>query len=489
MAINPNIALSFQGPKFEDPVNRLAQFEQLRQYQQNAMLKEQEMRLNQQKLESQNALKNLYASGQPVTLQQAMKAGGLEGAKFYADIKSAEEKELKAKSAATKAFDDALKSAKSVFSSTQDNRESYSQAYENVINRFPDLKPYIETPDMFKPGRRGTLQRLTISANDLLSNENKRNETAMAAVQNLVNQANNLSSEIFKVTPEGVTVEDPYAKAQYRQLVGRLNQILQEGGFPISGMQDVTAGTPSAATGLGSKTPVGSGVLEQPVDTATTPLPPSPAPEAGMPVARAGGIIPEEIASAKARVEGKKKEAELTAISDKQKQNNINMARRLLDRVGYDPETDTSTTEELIAGSSGGGIDTLISNAARAVGYTTPGMANIGQLKALSSEITKDFLGGNLGAGISNPDRDFIQQMSGDIGNPNLTTGERVAAFRQFIIGLKKIAEQGYYINPKTGLPDGGAAASAPTKASSSNSQSGFEMGDGWSVTVKKEDK
>ena len=468
MAINPNIALSFQGPKFEDPVNRLAQFEQLRQYQQNAMLKEQEMRLNQQKLASQNALKNFYASGEPVNLQQAMKVGGLEGVKFYTDIKSAEEKDRKARSAATKAFDDALNSAKGVFSLTQDNRESYAKAYENVINRFPELKDYIETPDMFKPGRGGTLQRLTISANDLLSNENKRTETALASVQNLVNQANNLSSKIFKVTPEGVAVEDPYAKAQYQQLVGRLNQILQEGGFPISGMQDVTG---AAQPGAGFRGAVDPAILGQPVDTGTMPPPPSQAPEAGMPAARAGGSIPEQIAGAKARVEGQEKEAELTAISNKQKEKNINMAKRLLDRVGYDPETDTSTTEELIAGSSGGGIDTAIADISRFLGYTTPGMANIGQLKALSSEITKDFLGGNLGAGISNPDRDFIQQMSGDIGNPNLTTGERTSAFRQFIIGLKKIAEQGYYINPQTGLPDDAAAASAPAKASSSKSQ------------------
>lgn len=468
MAINPNIALSFQGPKFEDPVNRLAQFEQLRQYRQNAMLKEQEMRLNQQKLESQNALKNLYASGQPVTLQQAMGAGGLEGAKFYADIKSAEEKELKAKSASIKAFDDALKSAKSVFSSTQDNRESYAQAYENVINKFPDLKPYIETPDTFKPGRGGTLQRLTISANDLLSNENKRNETAAAAVQNLINQANSLSSKIFKVTPEGVAVEDPYAKAQYQQIVGRLNQILQEGGFPISGMQDVTARAPSAATGLGSKTPIGSGVLEQPVDTATTPPPPSPAPEAGMPVARAGGSITEQIAGAEATIAAAKKQAESEEGLGAEQEAARRKALSILDQVGYDPETGKTVTEDQILKSVGSGIESkILVPLARLVNYTTGPMKESAKTMQTGKSLVVKYLG-SLGAQISDADREFYESIIGRIGDESLTTEERAEAFRQFINGVALTAKQGYAREPFLQKP---SSAPSSQKASSNSSQ------------------
>lgn len=62
MPINPAIAMGYQAPKFEDPMNRLVQMEQLKAYQQNALAKQMEMQNAQETLDQQRGLRN-YLSG------------------------------------------------------------------------------------------------------------------------------------------------------------------------------------------------------------------------------------------------------------------------------------------------------------------------------------------------------------------------------------------------------------------------------------------
>lgn len=78
MAINPAIAMSFQAPKFEDPMNRLVQMEQLKAYQQNALAKQMEMETAKTALEQQKGLRNYLAgmkSGQDVNINDLAQFG------------------------------------------------------------------------------------------------------------------------------------------------------------------------------------------------------------------------------------------------------------------------------------------------------------------------------------------------------------------------------------------------------------------------------
>ena len=61
MPINPAIAMSFQAPKFEDPMNNLIKMEQIKAYQQNALAKQLEAEVAQESLGQQRGLSNYLA--------------------------------------------------------------------------------------------------------------------------------------------------------------------------------------------------------------------------------------------------------------------------------------------------------------------------------------------------------------------------------------------------------------------------------------------
>jgi hypothetical protein len=452
MAINPNIALSFQAPKIDDPLNKLAQMEQIKAYRQNALAKQMEMDAAVREREVTNALRQRLASGKELGLAEAA-SFGKPGMEMYQSMATAEAQQQSRQANRAKFLNEKIKQYSGMLANVS-TPEQYAQVRNMATQDVPEFDKTWVSPDQWTQDWNDK----TVAGTSAIT---KRLEMSFKRPFEIEKEINDLTSNMY--TPEGVM------KPEVLERVGELRGMLAEMG---GGQQAAPAFAPSPKAAAPT-------VLEQPVIGGKQPAPPSPSfsSEPGIPLSRE-----EATSQAKATQVGTKKAAELEAISKADRESNIRMAKRLLDRVGYNPETDSSTTEELIAGSSGGGIDTLIADAARAVGFTTPGMANIGQLKTLSSEITKDFLGGKLGAGISNPDRDFIQQMSGDIGNPNLTTGERVAAFKQFVVGLKKIAEQGYYINPQTLKPDSGSAAPASSgRASATKPASGSEMG-GWVI-------
>ena len=65
MPINPAIAMSFQAPKFEDPMNNLIKMEQIKAYQQNALAKQLEAEVAQESLGQQRGLRNYLAGLEP----------------------------------------------------------------------------------------------------------------------------------------------------------------------------------------------------------------------------------------------------------------------------------------------------------------------------------------------------------------------------------------------------------------------------------------
>jgi hypothetical protein len=135
-------------------------------------------------------------------------------------------------------------------------------------------------------------------------------------------------------------------------------------------------------------------------------------------------------------------------------------AQAFLTSAGYDPKTGSDTVSKLIPKSTGGLLQTAVAKTAGAFNITTSGQEAIGQLASRSSKLVLDLLGGKLGAGVSNADREFMLQAVGDIGNSLLPTGVRLAAWNDLMNRMKTAA-------------GGGAAPAAPTAAGPRKTKSG----------------
>jgi len=101
----------------------------------------------------------------------------------------------------------------------------------------------------------------------------------------------------------------------------------------------------------------------------------------------------------------------------------------VLKSIGYNAETGEDDVSKAIAASTSGGAQADIAAIMRYFGGTTKGMQAIGKLQTVASRLTTEILGGRLGAGISNTDREFILQGLGNIGDPTLTASERLAGW------------------------------------------------------------
>jgi hypothetical protein len=138
-------------------------------------------------------------------------------------------------------------------------------------------------------------------------------------------------------------------------------------------------------------------------------------------------------------------------------------AQAFLTSAGYDPETGADAVSKLIPKSTGGLLQTAGAKAAGALNITTSGQEAIGQLASRSSKLVLDLLGGKLGAGVSNADREFMLQAVGDIGNSLLPTGVRLAAWNDLMSRMKTAA----------GGASAAASAAAPAAAGPRKTKSG----------------
>ena len=102
---------------------------------------------------------------------------------------------------------------------------------------------------------------------------------------------------------------------------------------------------------------------------------------------------------------------------------------KALKSAGYDPETGKDTISGLIQQSTGSYAGAATDLAGRAVGISTGGAKAIASLKTYESKLTQDLLGGKMGAGISNADRDFIVAGIGQIADSTLPVETRQAAW------------------------------------------------------------
>ena len=129
-----------------------------------------------------------------------------------------------------------------------------------------------------------------------------------------------------------------------------------------------------------------------------------------------------------------------------------------LENSGYDPKTGEDDITRLLNKAAGGIVKRGLNEAARAFDITTPTMEAGAALKSRASEAVLDFLGGRLGAGVSNADREFMLQRAGDIGNENLSVDERRAAWLDVRKRMERAAGQ---------APTSAMAPSLPVQAPS----------------------
>ena len=140
-----------------------------------------------------------------------------------------------------------------------------------------------------------------------------------------------------------------------------------------------------------------------------------------------------------AEADRKAKEAQANAAKadkDDPAQNALN----IVNRIGIDLNDDNDRVSQLIRGSTSGALENFGARTfANITGRPTPGLENLGALRTIASDLTLEMTGGSLGNQISNADRDFIEQRMGAVGNPELTAGERLSAFREVKGRLRRI--------------------------------------------------
>ena len=116
-------------------------------------------------------------------------------------------------------------------------------------------------------------------------------------------------------------------------------------------------------------------------------------------------------------------------------------ARKILKAVNYDSKKKTDDIAKLIDKSTSGLLQNAVAQGYGAVtGDATTGRQAIGQLVTEANKLTTDLMGGKLGSGISNADRDFILGQLGDVGNANTPAPERRAAWNKAISRLNAVA-------------------------------------------------
>jgi hypothetical protein len=137
-----------------------------------------------------------------------------------------------------------------------------------------------------------------------------------------------------------------------------------------------------------------------------------------------------------------------------------------LKSAGYDPETGQDEISELIKQSTSGGFQKLGAGVAEVFGQSTTGNQAIQTLATRANRMTLALMGGKLGAGISNADREFILAQLGGIADSSKSAETRLAAWNDVI---KVLRREGEIPEPKV--------KETPTPASTPNN--------GWAIRPK----
>lgn len=113
--------------------------------------------------------------------------------------------------------------------------------------------------------------------------------------------------------------------------------------------------------------------------------------------------------------------------------------------TGFDFTSGKDPVADLIRKSTSGGAEKLGADIVGFIpesmgGGATKGMEAIGALEVIASELTLALLPGNkLGAGVSNEDRKMFEKLVGEMANPNIPAGKRLAAWGQLKARMGRI--------------------------------------------------
>jgi hypothetical protein len=117
----------------------------------------------------------------------------------------------------------------------------------------------------------------------------------------------------------------------------------------------------------------------------------------------------------------------------------VKAAREVLKTAGFDPKTGTDDVKKLIRESTGSYLGAAVDAGGRVFGSSTKGADAIGQLKTFETKIALDLIGGKLGAGISNADRDFIIAGLGQISDNTVPRDTREKAWDRVVERMKRV--------------------------------------------------
>lgn len=131
--------------------------------------------------------------------------------------------------------------------------------------------------------------------------------------------------------------------------------------------------------------------------------------------------------------------AEMAADTEKQARG----ARQVLSQLKFDKEG-VDDISKMINESTSGFVQNWNSKLwGAATGSATSGQEAIQKLKAFSAQMTMDLMGGKLGSGISNADREFVIEQLGNVSDPNVPANARLAAWGSVLDRLKSRATLG----------------------------------------------
>jgi hypothetical protein len=134
--------------------------------------------------------------------------------------------------------------------------------------------------------------------------------------------------------------------------------------------------------------------------------------------------------------------------------------------TGFDFTSGKDPVADLIRKSTSGGAEKMGADIVGFIpesmgGGATKGMEAIGALEIIASDLTLALLPGNkLGAGVSNEDRKMFEKLVGEMQNPLIPSGKRLAAWAQLKSKMARIL--GVTV-PKAGTPTGSGSSGRKT--------------------------
>lgn len=396
MPINPAIAMSFQAPKFEDPMNRLVQAEQIKAYQQNALAKQMEMEVARREMDQRSGLRNYLATmkpGESLSPADLAQFGetGLKYGKLIQEMEAQQSTKRKADTDAAlkiheyyltgvpelKTIDDAFNWAKTYRSDPRLKPLTSGMSDEEAFARLP------KTPEALEQWK-----------SNLLVPFKDQQQRRTDQLKNLDAEINSLTGKLNAYTPEGVLTTDPAVAQQLAVLQARRAQLVGGMGAPAAGGQPMP---PDLAEPVGGMQPSvvpppvapdsvpGFRTLQQlPTDQAVpTTLPSRPSDQGGMvPLAGTPKDLTTQVAEARANVAEKQQDIKYRAELRKNKPKVINQTKSAfasLDEL-------TSSVDELLGTFKGGDPNSPASYAGH------PGLSDVSG-RFLGTEAGKEYFG------------------------------------------------------------------------------------------------